>query len=103
MKSYSPLQSTIPSFWDTLEEQLTSIQEQDGKINAEQRRTEHQTKGSLDSKSDELSALYLENQKLLDEAEQNEAEAQAEAERLEKEKKRPMRPLINGTKTTTPR
>lgn len=47
-------------------------------------------------------ALYLENQKLLDEAEQNEAEAQAEAERLEKEKKRPMRPLINGTKITTP-
>lgn len=78
---------------DTLEEQLTSIQEQVEKINADKEELSTDKK-DLDSKSDELSALYLENQKLLDEAEQNEAEAQAEAERLEKEKKRPMRPLI---------
>ncbi len=88
---------------DTLEEQLTSIQEQVEKNQRGQKEELSTDKKDLDSKSDELSALYLENQKLLEaEAERTKPKHRRKPSASKRKKKRPMRPLINGTKITTP-
>lgn len=71
---------------NTLESQLASIEEKVEAINADKKELA-ESKKDLDTKSIELSALYTESQKLLEEAEQSESEAKAEADRIAQEKK----------------